>query len=180
MAQTADATTHIMKRIVLTGAESTGKSTLAKIVARHFHAPCSAEFVRQYVDDIQRNINLEDLDAIARGQIAVEDEVISQTQQLVFHDTNLLSSIIYAQHYFNARLEWVNECFAARDYTLYLLCIPDIPWQADKGQRESPQARDQLHLMFKSTLDELKLPYIEISGPPEQRLRQAIHAIEAV
>jgi len=97
----------------------------------------------------------------------------------VLHDTNILSSIIYANHYFDTVIDWVNERFLSRDYNLYLLCMPDIPWTADEGQRESPEARDRLHAIFKESLDTLKLPYVEIGGGDElQRFGAAIHAID--
>ena len=56
--------------------------------------------------------------------------------------------------------------------------MPDIPWKADKGQRESPEARAQLHRSFKTKLDSLKVPYVEIYGSKEERLQKAILNIE--
>lgn len=166
-----------MKRIVLIGAESTGKSTLAKALAEHFNAPLSNEYVRHYVDQVQRELSAEDLTPIARGQLAAEDVACAAAKDLVIHDTNILSSIIYAKHYFGISLDWVDHAFAERDYTLYLLCLPDIPWIADDGQRESPESREQLHTIFKATLDELDLPYVEIGGSAEARISSAIAAI---
>ena len=91
-----------------------------------------------------------------------------------------MSSIIYANVYFDAVLEWVNDAFLERDYSLYLLCMPDIPWVADEGQRESPEARDKLHELFKDSLDTLEIPYVAISGTEEERMMQAVHAIDAI
>ncbi len=169
-----------MKRIVLTGAESTGKSTLARALSDHYGEPSTQEYVRDYVDALDRELNATDLEPIARGQIEQEDHALSEAKRLILHDTNLLSSIIYADYYFETVIDWVNEVFFARDYSLYLLCMPDIPWQADEGQRESPEARDTLHQIFKETLDRLKLPYVEIRGNGPQRFNEAIKAIDAV
>lgn len=167
-----------MKRIVLTGAESTGKSTLAKALVAHYAAPCSGEFVRQYVDELQRELTVDDLGPIARGQFGLEDQAASEATDIVFHDTNILSSIIYAKHYFDVSLDSADDAFAKRDYTLYLLCMPDIPWVADEGQRESPEARDALQAIFKAKLEELNLPYVEIGGTAEERITKVIKAIE--
>ena len=98
-----------MRRIVITGAESTGKSTLAKVLAKHFSAPLSTEFVRQYVNAVQRPLTAEDLEPIARGQFAAEAAAISNANNLVLHDTNILSSILYAKHYFDVTLDWVDQ-----------------------------------------------------------------------
>jgi len=168
-----------MKRIVITGAESTGKSTLAQALSGYYGEPWTQEFVRLYVDGLDRELNASDLEAIAHGQLAQEDHCLEDAKHLILHDTNLLSSIIYANHYFDTVIDWVNETFLGRDYTLYLLCMPDIPWVADEGQRESPESRNKLHLLFKESLDTLKLPYIEISGNPTQRIGEAIKAIDA-
>lgn len=170
-----------MIRIVLTGAECTGKTTLVKALSGYYGEPWTAEYVRQYVNRLDRKLRREDLEPIARGQLESEDLALKQAKRLVLHDTNLLSSILYANHYFGEQLEWVNECFLSRDYALYLLCSPDgIAWQADPGQRESPAARAELHEKFKESLEKLHLPYLELTGSPEARFGQAVLAIDAL
>ncbi|MGC6425069.1 MAG: AAA family ATPase [Lentimonas sp.] len=169
-----------MKRIVLTGAESTGKSTLAAALSGYYGEPWTAEFVRQYVDQKNRELTADDLEPIAEGQFNCEDQALEQAKRFIIHDTNILSSILYANHYFEVTLDWVNERFLERDYTLYLLCIPDIPWVADEGQRESPETRAQLHELFKRSLEKLSLPYVEISGNETERFGVAISEIDKV
>ncbi len=169
-----------MKRIVITGAESTGKSTLASALSGYYGEPWTGEYVRDYVAQIDHALNVDDLEAIAKGQLANEDAGLAKAQRLALHDTNILSSIIYANHYFDHSIEWVNDEFLTRDYSLYLLCMPDIPWVADEGQRESPEARATLHRRFKQSLDSLQLPYVEISGDQAARFGTAIQAIDAL
>lgn len=167
-----------MIRIVLTGAECTGKTTLAKALSGYFGEPWTGEFVRQYVDMLNRELRCEDLGPIAKGQLEQEDRALDQAKQIILHDTNLLSSILYANHYFGEQLDWANEKFLSRDYALYLLCSPvNVEWQADPGQRESPGARDELHNKFKDSLNTLKLPYIELTGSEEDRVGHAVKAI---
>ena len=167
----------MIHRVVITGAESTGKTTLAQALANYYSEPWTNEFVRDYVDQLERELQLKDLEPIARGQLAAEDAKRAQAKKLIFHDTNILSSIIYAKHYFKAQLPRVDKCFKERSYSLYLLCMPDIPWEADAGQRESPLVREQLHQTFKIQLTSLKLPHIEIRGSNEERLQQAVMII---
>ncbi len=62
-----------MKRIVLTGAECTGKSTLAQALSGYYGEPWTAEFVRSYVDQLDRELIQTDLEEIFCGQIAAED-----------------------------------------------------------------------------------------------------------
>ena len=167
----------MIQRVVITGAESTGKTTLAHALADYYNEPWTKEFVRHYVEQLDRELQFEDLESIARGQLAAEDEQLKQAQNLIIHDTNILSSIIYAQHYFKTKLDWVDKHFKERNYSLYILCIPDIPWEKDTGQRESPRARAQLHQTFKAKLNALKLPHVEISGSKEVRLQQVVELI---
>lgn len=170
-----------MIRIVLTGAECTGKTSLAKALSGYYGEPWTGEFVRQYVDTLDRELTREDLEPIARGQLETEDRALDRAGQLILHDTNLLSSILYANHYFGEQLEWVNECFLGRDYALYLLCSPDgIEWKADPGQRESAGARDELHEKFKESLERLELPYVELTGSQEERFGEAVLAIDRI
>lgn len=170
-----------MKRIVITGAECTGKSTLAQALSGYYGEPWTTEYVRSYVDQIGRELNREDLIAIAKGQIMAEDAGLDKATRFILHDTNLLSSIIYANHYFGEVDEWTNERFLERDYTLYLLCSPKgIDWKAEVGQRDSPAARIELQAKFKDSLKRLQLPYIELSGNQAARFGKAIRAIDAV
>ena len=170
-----------MLRIVITGAECTGKTTLTKALSGYYGEPWTVEFVREYAAQQDRELTQEDLDPIARGQLASEDHALDRAKRLILHDTNLLSSILYANHYYGAQLDWVNEAFLRRDYTLYLLCTPEgIDWQADPGQRESPAARDELHGKFLQSMQELNLPHVPLTGPPTARFGEAVQAIDGL
>lgn len=166
--------------IVLTGAESTGKSTLAAALSGYYGEPWTTEYVRNYVNEVQRELTVDDLEPIALGQLHTEDVSAQKAKRLVLHDTNIFSSILYANHYFKTTIDWVNERFLQRDYSLYLLCMPDIPWVADQEQREGPEVRMQLHQLFKEGLETLQLPYIEISGNQAERFGTAIRAIDRI
>lgn len=169
------------KRIVLTGAECTGKSTLTQALSGYYGEPWTSEFVRHYVNQVERELTVDDLGPIAAGQIANEDAGVRKAKRFVLHDTNLLSSIIYANHYFGEVSDDINDIFLERDYALYLLCTPEgIEWEADPGQRDSPAARAELQAKFKESLDKLRLPYVELSGDQTARFGEAIQAIDAV
>jgi nicotinamide riboside kinase len=159
--------------IVFIGAECTGKTTLTAAVAHQFQAPWSSEFVRTHVERIRRPLTVEDLDPIARGQIAYEDAATAQAG----HDTNLLASIFYAGHYFHTRLSWVDSTFLTRPYHHYFLCQPDIPWEPDPGQREGPHVREALHHRFKATLEQYQVPFTPIGGSLNERLERVCHAL---
>ena len=72
----------MIHRVVITGAESTGKTTLAQALANYYSEPWTGEFVREYVDQLERELQPKDLEAIARGQFATEDAKLEQTSQV--------------------------------------------------------------------------------------------------
>ena len=161
-------------RIVFIGAECTGKSDIAHAIAERLGEPWSSEYVRQHVDQLDRPLDQSDLEPIARGQIRLEDAAYAKASKYVFHDTNLLSSILYAEHYFNTHIDWVDELFQSRAYDRYFFCQPDIPWKADPGQRESPQEREKLHTQFESILERFRIPYSTLEGSLEQRMNTVL------
>ncbi|MGF1530388.1 MAG: AAA family ATPase [Puniceicoccaceae bacterium] len=163
--------------LVLIGAECTGKTTLARALSEELAVPWSPEYVRQYVDTVKRPLTAEDLLPIGLGQLAAEDAARHEAHQLVIHDTNLLSSIIYAKHYFQQSLAQINRAFARRSYSLYALCHPDLPWQADPGQREGPETRSLLHHKFALELQSRKLPTLDLSGALDQRIQLVRRAV---
>src|SRR5262245_42229256 len=115
-----------MIRIVFTGSESTGKSTLAGAVAKHYGVEVVPEFVRAFAEQKGDVIEFNDHGAIARGQMALEDEYIARATRiasggspalpappalpaLVVQDTDLLSTVVYCKHYFGRCPEWIEE-----------------------------------------------------------------------
>ena len=168
---------NIMYRIVITGAESTGKTTLAEQLSAHFEAPCSSEFVRDFVESSDRPIQIEDLNTIMKGQIDYENTACEKSPRLVIHDTNLLSNVVYAEHYFKQTPRELASALSGTQYNLYLFCQNDIPWKEDGAQRDSLEARDQIHQAFEQMLEESSVPVVQIKGTPENRFYQAINSI---
>lgn len=169
------------QRIVITGAECTGKSTLTQALSGYYGEPWTPEFVRNYVERVRRPLKTDDLGEIFAGQLAVEDAAFATANRYVFHDTNLLSSIIYANHYFGHSEDTEQARFLEREYRLYLLCSASgVEWKDDPGQRDSPEARDRLQATFKQSLDKLQLPYLELHGDINARVSAAIRAVDAL
>tara|TARA_B100001778_G_C18581262_1_gene627532 strand:- start:305 stop:823 length:519 start_codon:yes stop_codon:yes gene_type:complete len=168
-----------MKRIVITGAESTGKTTLAQALSAHFNEPYSEEYVRSFVDSINRTILKSDFNKIAEGQRALEELARNQADKLVFHDTNILSNLVYGRHYLKIDAEDLEARLNQEPYDLYLFCQDDIPWMPDGIQRDSAQARKHLQMQFSEALSILKANTVLISGAPEARLKLSINAVLA-
>ena len=113
----------IPRRVVLTGSESTGKTTLAADLARHYHVLWVPEYVRSYAAWKRAPLDAGDVTPIALGQIAVQDAALLRARGLLLLDTDLLSTAVYAEHYYGHCPAWVTQSVLARPADLYLLCL---------------------------------------------------------
>src|SRR5215813_5113353 len=84
-----------MIRVVFTGSESTGKSTVAAAVAQHYGVEVVPEFVRAFAEQKGGVIEFSDHGAIARGQMALEDEYRARATRHLIQDTDLLSTVVF-------------------------------------------------------------------------------------
>ncbi len=173
-------------RIVLFGAESTGKSTLTGRLAARFGAPCSAEFVREYWDSHGGVITATDLDAIGRGQAAGEDAAralaIATGACATFHDTDLLTCTIWDDLLFpGACPTWARAEAAARARAtdLFLFCDTDLPWAPDPQRCFPDEAgREMCRGVFLEKLEATGARWTRIHGVDTEREARAVAAVE--
>src|SRR5688500_4521183 len=167
-------------RIVVTGSESTGKSTLARELATHFGAIWVAEQSRVYAARARRALTAEDVSPIASEQIAAEDaalaEAIRRNIRWLFLDTDLVSTVVYARHYYGSCPAWIEAEARARLGSLYLLCDADIDWTPDTV-RDRPHSRETLNAEFRSTLGEFGARVCSVRGIGESRIAAALNCI---
>lgn len=168
-----------MLRIVVTGSESTGKTTLAEQLARHYGAELVPEFVREYAAARHGVIEFADHGPIARGQIALEDAAIARGNPIVVQDTDLLSTVVYCEHYFGKCPAWIAETARDRAPDLYLLCEIDVPWVAD-GVRDRGHMRETMQRLFRAAVQESGVPVAVIVGARDERFARATEAIDAL
>jgi NadR type nicotinamide-nucleotide adenylyltransferase len=163
---------------VVTGSECTGKTTLVRALAEHYGTVWVPEFVRGFVEEKGRAPEYKDVETIARGQIALEDQMASRARGLLIQDTDLLSTVVYSRHYFGDCPEWVEDELRKRAGDLYLLADIDLPWSPDGSQRDRGAQREAMQEAFRTGLIERGFPFVEINGQHEHRLQIAIAAID--
>jgi NadR type nicotinamide-nucleotide adenylyltransferase len=169
-----------LRRIAILGAESTGKTTLAKALAKAYGAVWAPEFLREYVDRRGELPQAADMDAIARGQIDREVRCAQRAEHLLFCDTTLLMTVVYNQYYLNQCPEWIIRKSRQSRYDLYFLAGTDIPWTPDSGQRDGPAAREDVQRLIIDELQNRDLQWTELSGPLRARLDTAGNAIDGL
>ena len=168
-----------MIRVVFTGSESTGKTSLAWRLAQHFHAEYLPEFVRSYAEKKNGVLSFSDHGPIAHGQMALEDKHIARADRLIIQDTDLLSTVVYCAHYFGQCPAWIVDAAAERRPDLYLLCEIDIPWIAD-GVRDRGHMRESMQQLFVDAIVASGVPFARIAGTGDARFQAAVDAIDAL
>ncbi len=170
-----------VKRIVLFGPESTGKTTLARQLAEHYKTEWVPEYMREYLqrkwDTEHKTCEPGDLLPIALGQMEAENRAAQRARGILFTDTNLLELQVYSQVYYGYAEPWLQKAAEQARYDLYFLTYIDVPWEPD-DLRDKPGERKEMFRIFEKALRERGLPYIVLRGNKEQRFRKAVRIID--
>ena len=168
-----------LKKIVILGPESTGKSTLCEALAKHYHTIWCPEYARKFLSEIGTAYNYDDLLTIAKGQLALEDASVEKANDMLIIDTDLYVMKVWCEYVFNNCHPFILEKINERKYDAYLLCDIDLPWTPDE-MREYPneEPRKELFTIYKEVLINQKTPWGIVSGLGETRNHNAIALIE--
>jgi HTH-type transcriptional repressor of NAD biosynthesis genes len=166
-----------LRRACLFGPESTGKSTLAADLARHFGTRHVAEYARGLLDFKGGRCDAADIPLIVRGQIASEEALARQARRVLFCDTDPLTTSIWSRWLFGDCPAWILETASQRRYDLTLLLDVDVPWVDDR-QRRLGHRRRAFFADCQATLEAHGRPYRIIRGDWENRFRLAREAVE--
>jgi len=173
-----------MKKIVIIGPESTGKSHLSEQLAAHYNTLWCPEYAREYLVKHGNQYVYDDLVTIAKGQVALEDSYIeklsdSPPSRPLFFDTNMYVLKVWCEFVFENCHRCILNQVVERKYDLYLLCDINLPWVGDV-LREHPdlESRERLYYIYKDIMVNQSTPWVDISGNYEERLRKAIAAVD--
>jgi len=185
---------YFTQRIVLIGAESTGKSTLANMLAKYYQTNCVHEYARFYIDmrrsnnetvlSEQKGIELDwrerDFVNIATGQTIIADQLAETANKLLICDTDSFTTHIWHYRYFKEWSEPVGDIAKHSSPLLYLVTPPDIPFDQD-GTRDGEHIRSTMHKWVMSALKRNNKSYHIVRGGMdiEARLNDSIKAIDA-
>lgn len=170
------------RRVVITGPECTGKTTLAANLAEQLAAPWLPEEARDYAAAVARagrTLDATDVDRIAERHAAAEDRLRAANPPLIVLDTDLMSTVAYGRHYYGSSSVWLESEAQARRGDLYLLCSTDIPWVPD-GIRDRPMGREEMLDHFRRVLSEFDARTADIWGFGPARLEAALAAVRAI
>lgn len=169
-------------KVVLFGPESTGKTTMSELLAKHYDTVWVAEYAREYLQEKWNNERKtcedSDLIPIAKGQIALENKLAQKADRILICDTDLLETKVYSEEYYGGFVHPELDKYALKNkYDLYLLTNIDTPWEAD-DLRDRPDQRQEMYQAFEDTLIRYKRPYIKLNGSIKERVDLATLEID--
>lgn len=167
-----------MFKIAITGPESTGKSTLAEKLAKHFNVGFIPEYSRTYLENFEGQYTENDVVEIAKGQYNLILEEEKKNPEILIADTETIVCKIWVEYVFKHSNETIDNILKKQDFDLYLLCDIDLPWVYDP-LRENPslEERKELFNIYKNTLTKMNVSFEIVRGDDEERVNNAINII---
>ncbi len=174
----------LVHRVVVAGAESTGKTTLAEALARHFRTVWVPEYGRMYWHGRSNLANQgwhsEEFRHIASTHYRMADELARRASDgLLVLDTDALVTNVWHHRYLGELDPDVSEMATLHRPDLYLVVPPDFEWVQD-GTRESQDQREDMHRLTLELVERSGAAYEVLGGTHEERMAGAIAAVEAV
>jgi HTH-type transcriptional repressor of NAD biosynthesis genes len=179
---------YFVRRVVLIGAESTGKTTLARALAERYGTGWVPEYGREYWERKVAGLPMDgplpgwasdEFVHIAAEQQRREDEAARSASRVLLCDTNAFATGTWHERYLGFRDERVDAAGRRDRVDLYLLAEPDFPFVQD-GWRDGESIRDWMHARFAAQLAALPTPVVRLRGPFDVRIAAASAAIDAL
>lgn len=166
------------KKIVITGPESTGKSTLTRLLANHYQTTWVKEYAREYLEKLDKPYTLDDVLQMAKIQLKKEKEAHQKKPDILFLDTDLTVFKVWINEKYQQQIDWIEEEIKKSSDKIFFLCDIDIPWQPDP-LREHPNLEDRQRLFneYLAILKNNNFDYHIISGDVESRLKKCIEIV---
>lgn len=167
-----------LRTVCLHGPESTGKSTMAPQLARHFGTQCIAEFGRTYCEAFGTDLTMADLVMIAHAHDSKTKAAVERGPWPVILDTDPLMSAVWADMLFGRRDAWFDQWTNTAD--LYLLLDIDLPWEEDGTRMFGTETkRARFFDLSRRELERRGVPWKIVGGEGSRRFLNALAAIEA-
>jgi len=162
------------KIYIITGAESTGKSELTRWLANYFKVPYIPEFARNYIENLNRQYNYDDIELIAKKQIEQVNALKNSDYPFIFVDTWLIITMIWFEFVFKRKPFWIEQELRNTKIEMFLVCDIDIPWIPDPVRENGGRNRVILHNKYIETLKKYNYNYNIVSGINEERYNCAL------
>jgi len=183
---------HFVKRVVIVGAESTGKTILAQVIAKDLNTVWVAEYGREYCeikfsghDPISFKLETlppwrsEEFEHIAERQLEREDQACLTANKHLICDTNALATLVWQERYVGCQSKRMLALANSSKPHLYLILSPDVPFVQD-GTRDGEHKRTWMHNRFIEVVQGTSVPFLVLEGSYEDRTRNAVTTVRSM
>lgn len=167
----------VMVKFCFFGAESTGKSTMARKMAELYETEFVPEVAREMISS--NDFTVDDIIQIGKAQTQRVLEKMNGDNEILFCDTDLITTQIYSLRYLRIVPPILRELELEVQYDHYFLFDIDVPWIAD-GLRDLVNERQEMHQRFIAALEERAITYTTVSGDWDERLRIIRDKVESI
>lgn len=167
-----------LKKIVILGPESVGKTTLCMELEKRLNVVVVPEYARKYVESLNRHYTYDDVEIIAKEQLSSFKKAIVENpdKDFLIMDTFLIVTKVWFTHVYKRCPKWLPLEIEKEKIDLYLILKPDIEWVEDPV-RENPHIREYLYEQYKKEIEAIGGNYVEIGGVGNIRTKRALRAI---
>ena len=167
-----------VRRLALMGGESSGKTTLARALADALGTVWVPEYGRQRWEELRETLSVAELVAVARRQVALEDEAVARACGWLVCDTTPLTTLQYCLHdHGQAPAEL--SALARRRYDLTVVCEPDFGFVQD-GCRRDDDFRARQHAWTVQKLTAMDVRWTSVHGPVSTRVEQVLQVLQVL
>lgn len=173
---------YFVKKVVIIGTESCGKSTLIKNLAKIYNTSYVSEYGREFAEKYcgkDKGLTAEDFPIIAYGHKIKEFKAIQKANKIVFIDTESITTKFYSEVYTNESQIIFDEMAKLQKYDLFIYLEPDVKWKSDGFRIFGDQEiREQNNKKMKSMFEKNNIEFITIKGSYSERFKKSKRLID--
>jgi NadR type nicotinamide-nucleotide adenylyltransferase len=164
-----------IKKVVILGGESTGKSTLCEQLAHYYDTVWVKEYAREYLEKLGRDYIEADLLDIAKGQLLLEKNMLKEAKQFLFCDTDLNVIKVWSEYKYGKCDQFILDEIAKQKYDAYIVTAPDFPWKDDPlREHPEPELREYFFTRYEEIANQSGLPFRVVRGNEEERMLESV------
>lgn len=176
---------HFVKKVLITGTESCGKTTVVRKLAKNYLTSWSEEFGKYYEEKFlgaySGNWHVNDFEKIAISQELQNHHAYKTANKVSFIDTDAVVTDFYLDMYLKQNSKLIEEMARKEvdQWDLVIMLEPTVKWVQDGTRWNSEdKVRWELHKKLCKMYDDLGIKYISIGGNYHYRFNKIRNLVD--